>query len=102
MGYDDTGSDWVLGISALGVGLAVLTMGLFPFAIPIVVLTIAVLIPLALPVIALGVLAAVGLVVWLVIRTAGRAVARLIGRPARTRAPRKRAEPRSHGALHGC
>ena len=56
MGFDDTRSDWVLGIAGLGVGIGVLMMGLFPLAIPIVVLTIAAILPLAIPVIALGVL----------------------------------------------
>jgi hypothetical protein len=82
MDSTDTRSEWVNGTAAAGTGLAVLTFALFPLAIPFVILTIVALLPLAAP---LVVVAAVGTIlagVWILLRTIGGGVRRLIRRPS--------------------
>ncbi len=53
----------------------ILTMALFPLALPFIILTVVALLPLALPVVAIGLIAAVVALPVLAVRTVGRRVA---------------------------
>jgi hypothetical protein len=70
-------SDWIAGAAAVATALGMLMMAFFPLAIPFAVLVIAVTLPLVLPLVALGVLAAILINVWRLIRKAGRDLHRL-------------------------
>ena len=69
-------SDWVVGIGAAATGLGVLMFGLFPLALPIVILTIAATLLLALLLGGLAAMAAIFAGVWIGIRSAGRGIRR--------------------------
>ena len=57
--------------------LGVLTFALFPFALPVLVLTIAATLPLVLPLVVVAGVAAILRGTWLGIRAAGRGIRRL-------------------------
>ncbi len=76
-------SDWFSGTAAAATGLGVLTLALFPFALPVLVLTIAATLPLVLPLVVVAGVAAILRGTWLGIRAAGRGIRRL--QPSRTR-----------------
>jgi hypothetical protein len=63
--------------AVVGTGLGVITLALFPFALPIVILTIVAILPLLLPVILLAVGGAIVAALWIGLRHVGRAVRRL-------------------------
>jgi Flp pilus assembly protein TadB len=68
----DTLSDWA-------VGGGILTVALFPLALPILALTAVALVPLLVPVLAIGLVAAiVGLPVWVVRRIRRRRTASVV------------------------
>jgi hypothetical protein len=69
-------SDWVAGAATVATGAGMITMVLFPLAIPIVALTIVLLLALALPLIAIAAMAAILVGVWRGIRAAGRGMRR--------------------------
>jgi hypothetical protein len=70
-------SDWVSGTAAAVAGLGMVTLALFPLALPILALTIVATLPLAVPLIAIAAIAAILTVAALAIRAAGRGIRRL-------------------------
>jgi hypothetical protein len=89
MGSNDSYPELFSGIAAVGAAGGILTFALFPFAVPMLLLTLAAVLPLALPVIALAVVGAILAGVWLGVRAAGRGIRRLSHRsthPGATRA----------------
>jgi hypothetical protein len=74
-------SEWVSGTAAVATGLGVLTVALFPLAIPILILTIVALIPLAAPLVVVAAVGAIFAGVWILLRTIGRGARRLARRP---------------------
>jgi hypothetical protein len=70
-------SEIVDGITTMATGLGLVTLALFPLALPLLLLTIAATLPLVLPIALVGALAAILWVVWVGIRVGGRAVRRL-------------------------
>ena len=97
MGSTGSGSDWFSG-NAAAAGMGILTMALFPFAIPLVLLTIAAVVPLALPLIAVAAVAAILTGAWLGIRAAGRGIRRLVRGPGRPGIPRVQADAANRDA----
>jgi hypothetical protein len=95
----DSGYEGAFDVAGMAAGVGILTVALFPLAIPFVALTLVGLLPFALPLIAIAVIAAILTVVWLAIRGIGRGIRRLgrgRGRPGVTRAqPDPRAATRS-------
>jgi hypothetical protein len=78
-------------VSKWGVGLGILTMSLFPLALPILILTAVALLPLVLPVIALGLVAAVVAVPFLL----GRRLLHAIRKRRAPKGPPRTSEPES-------
>jgi hypothetical protein len=72
-----TRSDWASGAAGAMMGLGILTFALFPFALPLLILTFAAALPFILPLVAVAMLAAILRGVWLGIRAAGRGMRRL-------------------------
>jgi hypothetical protein len=101
MGSASSRSDWVSGTAAVATGVGMLTLALFPLAIPIVVLTIVATLPFALPLIAVAAIAAILIGAWRGLRAAGRGIRRLGGGPERTGASRARARLVGRDSLHG-
>jgi membrane protein implicated in regulation of membrane protease activity len=77
-------------LSNWGVGLGIVTVALFPFAIPIIILTAVALLPLLVPVLALAIVAAVVAAPIALVRRLRR---RRGGGPR----PRKQSDPREGG-----
>ena len=94
-------SDWISGVATVATMLGILTFALFPFALPGLVLVVAVAVLLALPLVVLGAVAAILTATWIGIRAVGRRIRRahagLTVRDAR-RAPL--AMPRRPGHAH--
>jgi hypothetical protein len=88
---DSSRSEVVDEISTWGVGLGVVTMALFPLAIPFLLLTAVAVIPLVLPVVAIALVAAVVAVPVLLLRGLGR---RLSARGSSARAASPEPRPR--------
>jgi hypothetical protein len=101
MGSAGSRSDWVSGTAAVATGVGILTMALFPFAIPIVALTIVVTLPFALPLIAFAAIAAILIGAWRGIRAAGRGIRRLGRGPGRAGVSRAQAHLAGRDSLHG-
>jgi hypothetical protein len=78
-------------VSKWAVGLGILTMSLFPLALPILILTAVVLLPVVLPLIALGLVAAVVAVPFLL----GRQLLRAIKKRRAPKGPPRTSEPES-------
>jgi hypothetical protein len=70
-------SELVESLAAMAIGLGLVTLVLFPLALPLVILTIAATLPLLVPIALLGVLAGIFWGVWLAMRAAGRGLGRL-------------------------
>ena len=100
MGSTGSGSDWVSGTAAAATGAGILTMALFPLAIPMVVLTIVAVLPFALPFIAVAAIAAILRGAWLGVRAAARGIRRLVRGPGRPGVPRGRPDLAARDALH--
>jgi len=81
-------------LGAWGVGAGMITLALFPLAIPIVALTAVALLPLLVPVVALGLVVGVVALPIMVVR----AVARRVKARSRTRAADHRATPAHRAA----
>ena len=90
MNSTGTRSDWASGAAGAMTGFGILTFALFPFALPLLILTIAAALPFILPLVAFAVLAAILRGTWLGIRAAGRGIRRLPASP--TRRPRRMSE----------
>jgi hypothetical protein len=80
----------VYGTSVALVGAGVVTAALFPFALPLLILTAVAAIPLALPALVLGLLAGVVALSILLLRTLARWIGRGLGRRGRTAIGRRR------------
>ena len=76
-------SDWVSGTAGAATGVGILTLALFPLAIPILALTIVTMLLLVIPLIAIAAIAAILIGAWHGIRAAGRG----IRRPPKRRKP---------------
>jgi hypothetical protein len=100
MGSTGSGSEWFSGTAAAATGMGILTMALFPFAIPIVLLTIAATLPFVLPLIVVAAVAAILTGAWLGIRAAGRGIRRLVRGRRRPGIPRVQADAASRDAPH--
>ena len=79
-------------ISGWLVGAGILTLALFPFAVPLIALTLVCALPLLLVALAVGVVAAIVAAPILLVRSIGRRVVRAYG------SPRSDWEASSHGA----
>ena len=80
-------SGWFSGFAAAATGLGVVTFAFFPFALPLLVLTVAATLPLVLPLVVLGVVAAILTGTWRGVRAAGRRARRLGASPNRPASP---------------
>jgi hypothetical protein len=65
-------SDWFSGTAAAATGLGILTFTFFPFALPLLILTVAATLPLVLPLVVFAAVAAILTGTWRGIRAAGR------------------------------
>ncbi len=94
---DSVGShtNWFSGIAAAATGLGVLTFAFFPFALPILILTVAATLPLVLPLVVVAAVAALLRGTWLGMRAAGRGIRRHW--PSRTRRRHTTDRSRSSG-----
>ena len=79
-------TETTFGAAVVTTGLGVVTLALFPFAVPILVLTVVALVPLLLPVILLAAAGAIVVLLWLGLRLFGRGI-RHLGRPRGGDAP---------------
>ena len=78
-------------VSTWGVGLGILTMALFPLALPILILTLVALLPLLVPLIALGLVAGILAIPFLL----GRRLLRAIKKRRAPKGPPRTSEPES-------
>ena len=76
-------SGWFSGFAAAATGLGVVTFAFFPFALPLLILTVAATLPLVLPLVVLVAVAAVLMGTWRGVRAAGRRTRRLWASPTR-------------------
>ncbi|MGH2990243.1 MAG: hypothetical protein ACRDMA_10340 [Solirubrobacterales bacterium] len=82
-----TAADVADTLSVWGVGAGMITMALFPLAIPILVLTAVALLPLLVPVVALGLVVALVALPVLAARAVGRWARRARGRASAAERP---------------
>jgi hypothetical protein len=100
-------NDVLEGVSATLVGVGLITMALFPLALPIVALTAVALIPLLLPAIAVGLLVVLVAVPIMLVRSLGTRAYRVLrprgpavtGHPPSAEAPQGRRAPTSSAML---
>ncbi len=95
MNSTGSGPELLHGTAAAATGLGVLTFMVFPFAVPMMILTVAAALPRALPLIAVAVLGAVLAAGWRGIRTAGRGIGRRRGSGTHGRRTRRTSAGRS-------
>ena len=94
MNFADSHSDWLAGAGGAAAGVGILTFALFPFAVPMLLLTIVAALPFVLPLLALAVIALILAATWLGIRAAGRGILRLGRGLGRSGGIRPQTEPR--------
>jgi hypothetical protein len=90
--------DWFSGSAAGATGFGVLTFAFFPFALPLLILTVAATLPIVLPLVVLAAVAAILRGTWRGTRAAGRRIHRLWAAGTARRGARRTRRPASGGA----
>ncbi len=103
MNSADSHPDLVSGAAAAATGFGVVTFAFFPFALPLLILTVAATLPLVLPLVVVAAVAAIITGAWRGIRAAGRGTRRLWATATSSRVrpfdPRSRPCPEVQGRL---